>query len=534
MNYMSNFRIKVKNYRCFGHEPQEVEIGSGFTALIGTNNSGKTAFLRIFYELRHLWNALATRNTLGILDKSQQQNVEVLGVQDTAEIFNHYTNAPIEITFIISPENSPVFEFTLRLSSRGAASTIAYSCIETKVDGESVRMRTQSINSDHFAVYQKEGEEEKQINLSPVYDLFDKLRRSIYIPSFRNVVNMGANENLYDIATGTAFINQWNEWKVGSRKFARDQINNITADIKNLFGFRDLEINASTDKTTLRLTIDGKSYSLPEVGSGLAQFILTFATAAIKTPSFIFLDEPELNLHPALQLKFLASLGAYASDGVVFATHSIGLARSAERIYSVVSDGKTATIKPFENTPDYLTLLGELSFSAYREIGANSIFFVEGVTELKTVQELLRKYGKDTKVLLMSLGGNDMINGKREYELSEITTRLKTGNIYAWVDSERPSSAAPLSTDRSAFLDVCKKLGITAALSERRSIENYFTERAVRAALRNQEKTALTEFEKLNQGTHWRKEENWKIAKETQKEEIAGTDLGRFIDSIEC
>jgi len=47
--------------------------------------------------------------------------------------------------------------------------------------------------------------------------------------------------------------------------------------------------------------------------------------AALKKPSFILIDEPEISLHPSLQLKFLMKLAGYASEGVVFATHNIGL-----------------------------------------------------------------------------------------------------------------------------------------------------------------------------------------------------------------
>ena len=57
---------------------------------------------------------------------------------------------------------------------------------------------------------------------------------------------------------------------------------------------------------------------------------------AIKQPSFVLLDEPELNLHPSLQLDSLTILGAYTDEGVIFSTHSIGLARAAaERIYAL-------------------------------------------------------------------------------------------------------------------------------------------------------------------------------------------------------
>ncbi len=70
---------------------------------------------------------------------------------------------------------------------------------------------------------------------------------------------------------------------------------------------------------------------------------MVLGNAAFKKPSFILIDEPEISLHPSLQLKFLNKLVGYASEGVVFATHNIGLARSvAEEIYSVASGARGA------------------------------------------------------------------------------------------------------------------------------------------------------------------------------------------------
>ena len=525
---MASVKIKIQNYRCFGWEPQEIELGKGFSALIGLNNSGKSATLKMFFELRNLWDVLSTNRLL----RNNQLTISLNGISDTEEIFNNYNKNNILLTFIFENIQESTFSFNVKIKKEDT-SHVLVSVEKTIFESNEI-----SINGgDSNLLYYIRNDKSKSgpINVFPIYDFFKKLKNSIYIPSFRNIVNTGEKYNYYDISTGNAFIKEWDDWKAGNIIFNRDQIIRITGDIKNLFNYKDLEITPSVDKTTLRLTINGKPYSLHEIGSGLAQFILTFASAAIKKPPFIFIDEPELNLHPSLQLKFLTSLAFYASEGIFFATHSIGLARSsAEKIYSITNDGKESKIKNFGDDPNYLTLLGELSFSTYKEIGVNSLFFVEGPTDIKTMQEFLRKFQKDSKVLIMNLGGASMINGKREQELSEITERMNIKNIYAWIDSEKKSNTEELSKNRNDFLEVCHRLGIEVKASDRRATENYFCDRAIKSTFNDQSKKSLGNYDLLCEEKNWSKEDNWKIAKETTKEEIEDTDLGIFIKEIDC
>src|SRR6266568_8449076 len=56
---MIDVELVVRNYRCFGDEPVHLRIADGFTALVGTNNSGKSSLLRLLYEIRPLFGLLA-------------------------------------------------------------------------------------------------------------------------------------------------------------------------------------------------------------------------------------------------------------------------------------------------------------------------------------------------------------------------------------------------------------------------------------------------------------------------------------------
>jgi energy-coupling factor transporter ATP-binding protein EcfA2 len=360
------------------------------------------------------------------------------------------------------------------------------------------------------------------------FELLRALSHTLYIGPFRNAVNVGSNEDYYDIKTGQSLIKQWRELQTGSGKLANEAIYKLTKDIQHIFEFDALSINPSADERTFKLLVNGKSYGLQELGSGLAQFIIVLANASVVNPAFILIDEPELSLHPSLQLDFLTTIASYARVGVLFATHNIGLARSAaDRIYAVqkIKLGDS-TVTAYEETPRLSEFLGELSYSNYRALGFDKVLLVEGRTEVKTIQQFLRLWKKDQKIVLVPMGGRELINRHCEGELAELT-RISV-NINALIDSELDVAGDPISANRQDFVDICKRLNISCHVLKRRATENYFTDQAVKSAT-GSNYSALGHYERLKDAAlGWNKRDNWRIAREMDKSDLQGTDLFDF------
>lgn len=354
-----------------------------------------------------------------------------------------------------------------------------------------------------------------------------------YIPSFRNAINAGAS-NYYDIPVGQAFITQWNGWKTGPIKRYQENAYRVQEDIAKIFEYSQLEINASPDGQRLHMLINGKSYKVSELGSGLAQFFLVLASTAMRnpSPSFILIDEPEINLHSSLQLDFLTRLTSYASHGILFATHSVGLARtSADHIYSVRRnpDGQSE-VTDYNTTPRLAELLGELSFAGYKELGFDKILLVEGSTEVKTIQQFLRWYKKEHQIVLLPMGGDQMINPEAEVQLEEI--KRISDNICVLIDSELSAPNEVLAPNRVAFKKLCDDAGIKCHVLERRAMENYFPDYAIKK-VKGDTYHALQAYEQFKfPFPKWAKSENWLIAKEMVPEDLHNTDLGEFLQSL--
>src|SRR5207247_1744951 len=137
-------------------------------------------------------------------------------------------------------------------------------------------------------------------------------------------------------------------------------------------------------------------------------------------------------------LKFLTALAVLAQNAVLFATHNIGLARAAERIYSVYTASSwESRISSFEATPRLSELLGELSYLGYKDLGYEKILLVEGATELKTFAAWLRHFGKDHQVIPLSMNGTNLINGSDDTQMQLEEIRRISNNVFAVIDSEK-------------------------------------------------------------------------------------------------
>lgn len=507
---MADFDITLKNYRCFEDaRPASIRIGKGFTALIGPNHAGKSALLKTFFELRNVWAWFRERVEYLSSGRNDTAKVSLLGLEDPAEVYCDANDRGLEIELRVSqphatPDSAPFLERVKLTCERSTAAQV-FSC-------EPSFNRT---------------DEEMLADGSAIESVLKDLQGAIYIGPFRNAISDGAG-HYYDLAVGPACVEAWRAWKTGSSKAHVRVTEAVTEDIRDLFGLSKLEINASHDGKSFQVLVNGRPYKLRELGAGLAHSIVVLTNVAMRQPTYIFIDEPELNLHPGLQPHFLQKLAGYASEGVVYATHSMGLARAmADRVYSLQHRRGHIAVKPLADTPSYAQLTGELGFASMREAGFDTIVLVEGLAEHRTFLHFLRLFGKERKVMLLPLGELSLAKGV-ELELADLRRFAKT--IWMFSDSDRTSFGGAPAPERVELEGLFQKLDIKVCLTALRGLENYFPDNAIKAEL-GPKYAALGPFGTPKNGA-WVKAHNWRIARHMTKSDLAGTDLGQFLEGL--
>lgn len=94
--------ITIKNYRCFPDtSPARISLRKGFTAVLGSNNSGKSSLLKFFYEFRNLFSMLATPNSGNFLDllRGSTEGFNIQGIQDLPEVFSNLNTRDMTLQF---------------------------------------------------------------------------------------------------------------------------------------------------------------------------------------------------------------------------------------------------------------------------------------------------------------------------------------------------------------------------------------------------------------------------------------------------
>ncbi|MFC1440153.1 AAA family ATPase [Streptacidiphilus sp. N1-10] len=522
---MLDVEFRIKNYRCFGDEPTIFRVRDGFTALVGTNNSGKSSLLRFLYEIRPLLTQLCQANgsyTRNALFENQQWTWTPT-VLPGERFLRAGSERPMEIQIIVHdgpsgqfPDEAEPLILTTRYTQQGIG----------------VGLELRALNGTKL-VRDMPGAERftSEVYFAPLIAAIGVLVDTMYIGPFRNTINVGGNPGYYDIQTGDSFVNTFLQHKSGENPTSNEAVYKMLQELKRIFGFDNLDVNASGQ--TLQLTVGGTSFRISELGAGFAHFVIVMVNVLVRRPKLLLIDEPELNLHASLQLDFLQTLAKYTEYGVIFATHSVGLARTAaDHIYTVSKPaGGTSDLRTYEDNQDLVTLLGQLSFDNRPEMGFNKVLLVEGKTEIRTLMQLLRLYGKEHEILMIPMHGNDLIRGDVEQELANLL-RIG-GDVHYLIDSERLAAGDELAKDRRDFVALCERLNIPGHVLDRRALENYFTDSAVKRAFGNGAQT-LGPYDKLAKasGSVWRKTENWRAASEMSKADLDNTDLGAFLQGL--
>jgi hypothetical protein len=250
--------LTIKNYRCFPDmKPVRVVIRKGFTSFVGVNSSGKSSLLRFFYELRSAFQLLADSTQLGVsLSQPYPFNLPASVYDSQNDIFFNGNDHDLEVELRVllargeiyrNPALAPnLIKVTIPRGTNTFLSKVFLADVPLKVPTNQL--------SAYNAFLEFGGK--IHADVKEFCDAFGVLADTLYIGAFRNALNMGAMDNYFDINIGESFIRQWDSYKTGASKRHNDSAFQVQTDIRRIFEFLDLEINAAPDNKALQVRVD--------------------------------------------------------------------------------------------------------------------------------------------------------------------------------------------------------------------------------------------------------------------------------------
>jgi hypothetical protein len=240
-----------------------------------------------------------------------------------------------------------------------------------------------------------------------------------------------------------------------SEKSKREQIDKFEEFLAStFFDGKAVEIVSDYEDKSIRLKLPNQADRfLHDIGDGLQNLIiLMYPIFTAPKGTWIFIDEPENNMHPGLQSIFIQALLKNKSIiekelKIFITTHSnhildVGVDSNKVSYFSIKNKGKTSEIRNLIS-PDN-NVLSDLGVYNSSVLLSNCSVWVEGISDRRILQGFLKLYCDNMGVNLLEgyhfsffeYAGNNLIHYdfSSDDELTEIKALLLSNKIFLLAD----------------------------------------------------------------------------------------------------
>lgn len=490
---------KFSSYSINDAEPHQIERLSQINIFIGANNSGKSRFMRELSKLS------TTPYHLSGVDLQALSAEYELFKQHIASEFSNFTNthadsAQIEgfgrvdtnsldlKVYIPSAYSKEYFDSNTKLED---LKKLLVALRDNQVNHHSYRGNPRQAVADLKAKLSSD-EGERFISLLDNY-IFDPINfKKYYIPTLRSLNDFDeyqndpsqdifelrtkqvyeyTDEDAVDVFTGQILYSRVKSMLLGDledRSRMRDYEKFLS---KKLFDGQEVVIIPKEKDDVVNVRIGGIEHPIHQLGDGIQSLIiLTFPLFECENGVF-FIEEPELNMHPGMQRKFMEAIQSRPQHQYFITTHSnhlLDLTINYDNIsvYTFQVDLDDPDSKKEVHLVTYgdrniLELLGAQNTSVFL---ANKTIWVEGVTDRLYISKFLELYTEHNDLVPLR---EDIDYTFVEYGGNNITHWSFLDSVDPTINVERLCGQLMLVTDRDGDRKEARKAELIEKLGDR-------------------------------------------------------------------
>jgi len=507
MNELSNFSIKVKNFKCFGEPEQGFDQIKPINIIIGRNNSGKSSLLEIIRAVTE------KKDKADFPDKQWYKGSHPAIVLETPL-------ADDEIKLAFNP-----------ITSGGGLSGNHWS-YGKQLLGKFIKWQF-SLKGNQFISIRECETLKPSIDSLPSY--FEKLAQVKKTPfngkifkhifAERDITQERDNSTLKVDGNGqgsTSIIQNF----INKASLPSDFVEDTMLRELNLIFRSDADFNRITcqqlENETWEIYLEEKTKGripLSESGSGLKTIILVLVFLYLvphvekkKLNEYIFaFEELENNLHPALIRRLLDRLyNIYLEQGCLFflTTHSsivIDLFSKSKdaQIVHVIHNGETAECRTAKTYIENRDIIDDLDIRASDLLQANGVIWVEGPSDRIYLNRWIELWSANelkegTHYQCVFYGGRLLahLDACEPKEIHDGVSILNVNrNAIILIDSDKRGEDAPLNETKKRIISEIEAIKGIAWVTKGREIENYIPAEAISKLCGQESRSQVGQYE---------------------------------------